>query len=469
MALLTRFDPPAFMDDLDRIKGGREAWHTFMQTVFDWAIRNQNGVVTPADAATLATVQFFNPTAHDPGGPIIEQAVTWNAFPKELLVRFGRARALVEADRLWPIEAYRSDDYDPAKPGQAAKDAASTQLYRPHNEYCEWHVDRDRLTGKICKLTFTSEPPEYWQAMFGGNVAIDPDEGVSASFSGDPELVLELYRKLVSPEVRPEDLILAETSQDGIKGRYNPYNKWNTTHGIAHLAAPPNSLGAEVRLGADATILRGDTNGRPIARPDALVCCAGFGGPERNSDPTIGSTVNALARAGAMITLVNPVGLYMDHIDVSGWEMPDGINPSDCISITRGTPSLIERMVVEMPPGSRHMLGDMTIGGEPLRYGGQIAECITVKLVGGAAGIGTVRNGLTRCPSRCCIDLADADRLRDPIGWGRPTPIGFVDALLARPPDTTGVGGARHLAAGPTHLAAVGIQGVSSRRRRMSP
>ena len=51
-------------------------------------------------------------------------------------------------------------------------------------------------------------------------------------------------------------------------------------------------------------------------------------------------------------------------------------------------------MVVEMPPGSRALLGDMTIGGEPLRYGGQIAECITVELVGVATALGSVTNGL---------------------------------------------------------------------------
>jgi hypothetical protein len=180
--------------------------------------------------------------------------VTWNAFPKELLVRFGRARALVEADRLWPMEAYHSEDYDPAKPGQAVLDASSRSWYRPHDEYCEWHVDREPATGRIRKVTFTSEPPEYWQAIFGGEVPIDT--GVSYRFTGNPEIVLDLYRTLVSPEVRVEDLVFSETTQDGKRGDYNFYNKWNSTHGIAHLAAPPNSLSAEAKLGADATVLR---------------------------------------------------------------------------------------------------------------------------------------------------------------------------------------------------------------------
>ena len=445
MAVLSRFDPPAFMSDLDRIPGGREQWHEFMSMVFNWAIASEQGVVAPAAGSSAGTVQFFNAAAWDPGEPIIEQAVTWNAFPKELLVRFGRARALVEADRLWPMEAYHSEDYDPAKPGQAVLDASSRSWYRPHDEYCEWHVDREPATGRIRKVTFTSEPPEYWQAIFGGEVPIDT--GVSYRFTGNPEIALDLYRTLVSPEVRVEDLIFSETTQDGKRGDYNFYNKWNSTHGIAHLAAPPNSLSAEAKLGADATVLRGSASGQPVATADALVCCAGYGGPERNSDPTIGAAVNALARLGAMITLVNPVGLYMDHIDLSGWEVPDGIDPHDCVNIIRGKPGMIERMVVEVPAGSSRFVSDITIGGEPVRYGGQIAECITVKLVGGATKLHSVQNGLTPCNSRCCLDPANASRLRDPIGWDGPTPIGFIDALGAEPPSAaTLVAVSAHLA-----------------------
>ena len=58
--------------------------------------------------------------------------------------------------------------------------------------------------------------------------------------------------------------------------------------------------------------------------PEALISYAGYGGPNRNSDPTIGASVNALARLGVPVTLRNPVGLYMDHIDLSGWQTPDG-------------------------------------------------------------------------------------------------------------------------------------------------
>src|SRR5262249_12386831 len=156
----------------------------------------------------------------------------------------------------------------------------------------------------------------------------------------------------------------------------------NTSHGIVHLNSPPNSLVAEIQLGGDGTVLHNDPQGRLLVEPDALIAYAGYGGPNRNSDPTIGATVNALARLGAWVTLANPVGLYMDHIDLSGWSAPGGVAPTDFVRIVRGTPGMIERMVVEAPAGSGLTVSDLLIGGTPVRFGGQIAECITVKLTG---------------------------------------------------------------------------------------
>jgi hypothetical protein len=428
MALLQRFDPPALLADLDRVPGGRESWDQFVKTCFSWAIDAQRSRVVYRGERP-GTVQFYSPSDYDPGGPVVEQAIVWNAFPKELLVRFGRERALVYADRLWPWNAYRNLNYDPLAPGQAAKDRDAVAWYRPQDEYCEWHVDRDPLTGAVRRVTFTSEPPEYWQAIFGGTTIID--DGVSATFPGNRDLALDLYRALIGPNVQPDDLTVKEPFLGMARGDYNPYNKWNTTHGVVHLGAPPNSLAAEIRLGADATVQYRNGRGEAVVDADALVCCASYGGPERNSDPTIGATVNALARAGAMVTLVNPVGLYMDHIDLTGWEPPKGISVQECAKIVRGSPGMIERLVVEPPADSGVSLSDFTIAGEPILYGGQIAECITVKLVGGGTRLGSVHNGLTTCVSRCCLDPHFASRLGGEIPLNVPTPFGQVDAFSA--------------------------------------
>jgi hypothetical protein len=374
MSLLTRYDPPAYLADFNRIPGQLEAWHRAVSTWFD--------AVIAIEAKLIGTApQYYNAAAFDPGGVVVEQPISWNAFPKELLRRYGRERALQLADELWPLEHFRLGLPDPANPK-----GTSGFLYRPQEEYCEWHVLRDPNTRKIQRITFTSEPPEYWQALAG--VVPGSDQIPEVTFPGDKQVLLALYHEVVSPHVKIEDLIpLADikNAQKQViapKGQYNIYNRWNSELGIAHLHSPPNSLVAEIQLGGDASVLRNDPSGLLLAEPDALICNADYGGPNRNSDPTIGSTVNALARLGAYVTLKNPVGLYMDHIDLSGWEAPDGGDVADFLHIVRGSPGMIERLVIEAPPGRNLAVGDLSIAGVPLRYGGQAAECITVKLVG---------------------------------------------------------------------------------------
>jgi hypothetical protein len=58
-------------------------------------------------------------------------------------------------------------------------------------------------------------------------------------------------------------------------------------------------------------------NGNILTDSNDLICCSGYGEPNRNSDPTIGSSVNAQARAGNWVSLRDPVGLYISRIDDS--------------------------------------------------------------------------------------------------------------------------------------------------------
>lgn len=424
MALLNRFDPPAFLPDFNAIPGQLDAWHRAMSSWFDIVVAAEQKLIG-------APSQYYNAASFDPGGVLVEQTVTWNAFPKELLRRYGRERALQLADMPWPIERYRAPSPDPTN-----KTGMSGVMYRAQEEYCEWHVTRDPDTGQIRRVTFTSEPPEFWQALFG----VVPGDGNTVPdmlFPGDKELLLQHYQDMVSTEVQPEDLVAASDIKDATgftwinKGQYNFYNKWNTTHGIVHLCSPPNSLVAEVQLGGDGSVLRNDPKGRLLVEPDALIAYAAYGGPNRNSDPTIGATVNALARLGAYVTLKNPVGLYMDHIDLSGWRAPDGGNVSDFVRITRGTPGMIERLVVEAPPGRKLGVDDLTIAGEPIRFGGQIAECITVKLVGVANILPIpVKRPAVPARARSSIDPFDARTVDRPQPASVPLPPGTIEAFL---------------------------------------
>ena len=60
--------------------------------------------------------------------------------------------------------------------------------------------------------------------------------------------------------------------------------------------------------------------------------------------------MNHLAALGYGVTLANPVGLYMDHLDMTGWAMRhDEPIDENWFQIVRGRPGLIERAGSKSP------------------------------------------------------------------------------------------------------------------------
>src|ERR1700733_5501462 len=404
--MITAYDPPGFLTDFVRIPGQRAKRSRAVSGWFDECVAAEKYDLNGQPC------QYYNQLRTHPSGPAVEQEIVWNALPGTLRNRWGRIQALAMADHVLPL-TQRMDG-----PGSYFWGGQWEHLYyRPQDEYCEWRGTRDP-DGGIRRVTFTSEPPEYWQAMHGDTL---PDLNGDPTYptTGDPGLLVELYRELVSPQVRYEDLICAVDLIDYSdpddpyvvyqKGAYNPYNRWNTTDGIMHLTQPSNSLAAELLLGADATVLRtARKDGRIVSDPDALICCAGYGGLNRCSDPTIGASVNGLAALGFAITLRNPVGLYMDNLNMTGWAGPNGeaVDP-EWFRIVRGRPGLIERAVFEVPERAGFRVSDVTIGGVPISVGGQLSEHMTVKLVGLASTPGKFSNKPAGCVTGCCAEAAN--------------------------------------------------------------
>jgi hypothetical protein len=122
--------------------------------------------------------------------------------------------------------------------------------------------------------------------------------------------------------------------------------------------------------------------------------------------------VNELAALGFAITLRNPVGLYMDDLDLTGWAGPGGepVDPS-WFQILRGTPGLIERAVFEVPDRVGYRVSDLTIGGIPISVGGQLVEHMTIKLVGLVAQAGRFANVPAPVVSTCSADAANTNFL----------------------------------------------------------
>ena len=99
--------------------------------------------------------------------------------------------------------------------------------------------------------------------------------------------------------------------------------------------------------------------------------------------------------------MANPVGIYFDSLSTAGWRTPDGSNAADFWTIARGTQQKPVRAVYEVPADKGFLVEDITINGVPLRYGGQIADFITMKLTGVAARIGqSIHPPLDGCKRR---------------------------------------------------------------------
>lgn len=262
------------------------------------------------------------------------------------------------------------------------------------DEYCEWSVTRDPATNKITNVMFTCENPDYWFTLW----------------QVDPGTVLKIYQETISSNVQLSDLYLTDANGNPVinpltgQPAYNPINKWNAgpvTHsgvsgGAMHLTSPPNTLGAEVYLAAAATLLRNVSS----YDPQHMICCSRYGQPFRNSDPHIGFSANQLSKQGFTISLTDPVGLYIQEPDWSPYKTPDGTPASQFWSVTRGNgPNQILHAVFSVPPSKGYTVGDITINGQPIQWGGQIPQTFQIQLMAtGFKGSALPPQQILACP-----------------------------------------------------------------------
>jgi hypothetical protein len=329
--LLAKFAPPANLNELT--PAGQESWNAKLSDMFDSAVAGN-----PEDATDSPRAQFFNPLKTDIADDAVEQSVSWTAFPHTITVETPSNRerwARADADR------------------------------NVQDEYCEWAVERTP-EGKVRRVTFTCETPEYWDAI--------------AHDSHDK--LLALYRELAGPQVQLQDLLDAN-------GNYLHANEWNTGAGVPpiHMIQESNTLEAAVQLAAAATIVR-EINGRQLTAEQELIKCSKYGVARRNSDPHIGASINALARKRADVTLTDPPALYLDDFTAVGFKTPDGTDPKAFWSFTRGAGDRPVRGVYEVPADKGYVVGDITIDEDAIEFGGQLADFLSVKIIGTACRIG---------------------------------------------------------------------------------
>jgi hypothetical protein len=317
MALLPLFDTPASLRDAPAGSPFYTSWSNFIATRLSAVRSGDNGGA------------FYDPTETDVN-VAATKTLTWIGFPRDVLLPGNR-------------------DNKPAAYAFADSDVAFRD---PQNEYFEWYVTRNRA-GKITKLTFVTETPEYYQTLY----------------NTDPNLVLSLYQTLVSPAVTLADL------QSGTN--YNKFNRWNTTDGIVHYIQNINTLAAALGLA------QGSVTATPPF-PDNFEARPGSGTALTAVDPRVGFDVHMLARKGLYITFRDPVGLYIIDWNDSGFTKPDGTPAGNYWRIVRGSPGMVMRLEYEVPAAAGFVVGDIRIGGHLIEYGGQVAEHITVSTSGTA-------------------------------------------------------------------------------------
>jgi hypothetical protein len=404
-----KLDPPAFQNDFSTQQA--DAWHVLLSS---WMDRERAGVQPPNGQGLFYNLGKDN----TPGDPVTD-SVPWDAFPRFIQEWFAGEpdadpKRWQAAETLRPLGMVRI-----VENGQLGDPIEVS--HRQQDEYCEWFAEFNE-SGKIQRVSFTAEGPEYWEFIASGTKPFfndgDPRQNLVA---GNPDQLVQLYRDLLHNEsVVKEDLYwqtdVAMFNKQrkrwellARKGDYNRFNKWNTTQGAVHLTHPANTLGAEVNLAAQATLLR-STDAGPVVSAQPLICCSGFGGVMRSSDPNIGSFVNTFARQGLSVTLANPVGLYIGEL-LPGITGKDGADVTAVTAdgasvwtVVRGKKDqkMILRAVFEIPAALGFTVSDCKSGGQPIQFGGQIADHIKMRLSGAVKKLSKGPFVPRPCVQQCC-------------------------------------------------------------------
>jgi hypothetical protein len=424
----TTFMPPANLKDFDRSTKHKEAlyqaWHERIK---------RNVASDPGQPA------FFDPLNPPVAGTPSEAAPSWTGLPGVVL-RLNQDNVL-QAGQLVenPIHMGSADpsvpnmQYTPQFYKEHGGGVFPGQQYRSQDEYLEWVSIRD-ANGIISEVIFTCEGPEYWDTL-----------------AQDRDLLNTLYQELLPDNLKslfqvsdlyfPQNVRWANPNAGGQiqhfkTGDYNPYNKWNIA-GAIHLTHPANTLEAEIALARFASLLYG--NPTPVTSDPDLICCALYGEVNRNSDPTIGSGVNAQVAAGKYVSLRNPIGLYIKSIDSSQFTMPNGdpiANFNDYFVPIRQSDDgqMIVRARFKVPDGimsngKQVRVGNLLANGAQIVTGGQVANAITMQLFALTLP-GAPAQQRVACQGRPCPDPNHPEYI-DVIAFGQSCPPAHQAALLA--------------------------------------
>lgn len=283
------------------------------------------------------------------------------SFARQADSAFTSLEAFAEATD--PHLVRRSDVLWIAFPRTAAasEQEIDRDRFRWQDEYVEWRVERGD-DGRILRITFTTEFPEYYQALAeqGTGALI---RGIQEVIGGADPTIEDLY----GPEFDPEHATAEGRARAFWDWRKrNPWN--NGTDGILFLSQRFNTLGALFNLLGHCGIVQSDV-------PVDAVCdkVGGACGVGRSSDPRICAAAQNLARDDKSFSLADPAGIQIDRL-TGIWkragqqiDLNDSASSGEIWKITRNG----RRAVLEIPE-------DLTLGDDPITSGSQVAAQLNV-------------------------------------------------------------------------------------------
>lgn len=238
-------------------------------------------------------------------------------------------------------------------------DDIDANRFQLQDEYVEWRTEKSN-TGEVTRVTFTTEFPEYYEAL--AEVSAEAlIAGIQQVISGADPTAEELFGPSFDPKAATP-----EGRARRFRGhlRDNPWN--NGQKGILCLSQPNNSMGALFALVGPCAVSRLDIDPSDLC---ANVSCV----PERNSDPAICQAVQNLARAPRSLSFPDPVGIKI--IELKGIWNINGTR------IKVNDPSANQRVWVVSRNGRRAVLDvtkGVTVDGKPISSGTQVSTQLQV-------------------------------------------------------------------------------------------
>lgn len=289
---------PGFTTDLS--DAGRKAWAAHINRLLH-GTPGKPGAIAQATAANVGVP----PALLVDGDPALQDGtlqVDWKGYPVRVKQAINKTDAKVDPFLDWAI------------------DGVTVARATCHEEYLEWRTVK-RADGKIIRVEFTTETPDYWAklarweprklvelaARFAGEAPSAVDIPMLFGTSADPFAISASSK---AGEALEQAYLRQNGSIGGrIKGDYN-----NGKKAMMHMAVSANSTSAAVTLAVFAAYPHGKMVGGqkvPLSGPEAIAATPQQAVNCRNSDPTIVGSAIRLAFEGAKIALMESIGLYL--------------------------------------------------------------------------------------------------------------------------------------------------------------